>query len=82
MAPGCWAGGGMSTYLTHLEWCRGRADAYIARNDPLNALASMLSDLRKHAETRHLADTAPMTVDPRRIQQWIEGFPSSSEVGA
>jgi hypothetical protein len=36
----------------HLEWCKKRALEYIDRGDGLNGLTSMLSDLRKHDETK------------------------------
>ena len=63
----------------HLAWAKDRADRYITDGDPINALASMLSDLSKHPETAHLATTAPMATDPRRIQQWIDGFGSGAD---
>jgi len=37
--------------LEHLNWCKQRARAYIDQGKPSLAIASMLSDLSKHAET-------------------------------
>jgi hypothetical protein len=42
----------------HLAWCRQRALEYVEANDPMQAFASMASDLRKHHETEGL-----LTVD-------------------
>ena len=36
----------------HLSWCKKRALEYIDQGDPLNGLTSMMSDLRKHEETK------------------------------
>ena len=41
----------MQTRAEHLEWCKQRAREYCDRNDPMNALTSMFSDLDKHPET-------------------------------
>ena len=35
----------------HLEWCKKRALEYIDAGDLPNAVASMLSDLKKHPDT-------------------------------
>jgi hypothetical protein len=34
----------------HLAWCKCRAHEYLAHGDIANALASMMSNLRKHPE--------------------------------
>lgn len=39
------------TRQEHLEWCKKRALEYIDRGDTQQAVASMMSDLRKHPET-------------------------------
>lgn len=40
----------------HLAWCKQRAFEYCDRDDPQQAFASFLSDMRKHDETKdHLA---------------------------
>ena len=40
----------------HLQWCKDRANAYIDQGQVQEAGQSMLSDMRKHAETEnHLA---------------------------
>ena len=36
----------------HLEWCKTRAREYLDQGDVSQAIASMLSDLDKHASTR------------------------------
>ena len=37
----------------HLEWCKKRALEYVDVGDTGQAIASMLSDLRKHPETEN-----------------------------
>ena len=39
------------TRAEHLAWCKERALAYVDAGDLRNALASMVSDLRKHPDT-------------------------------
>lgn len=66
----------------HMQWCKERALEYIDRGDAKNALASMLSDLRKHPETENHAgsDLAGMLLLTGRLQttqelrKFIEGF--------
>lgn len=36
----------------HLAWCKQRAHEYLDRGDVKNAVASMMSDLEKHPETK------------------------------
>lgn len=43
------------TRTEHLQWCKDRAMEYATAGDNSNALASMLSDLRKHPETESSA---------------------------
>lgn len=72
----------MMTRSEHLNWCKKRALEYLEPGpyyNPGDAIASMLSDLRKHDETRELLDPAIValamqseTVDEAR--KFIEGF--------
>jgi len=36
----------------HLQWCKDRALEYVDRGDLQEAIASMLSDISKHPETK------------------------------
>ena len=36
----------------HIEWCKERAREYLDKGDAPNAIASMISDLDKHTETK------------------------------
>lgn len=64
-----------------MAWCKGRALAYLPA-DPKEAIASMLSDLNKHDETRGmlngplgmigLMEAAHGTADS--VRRFIEGF--------
>lgn len=48
----------MSTTTTaqdHLEWCAQRALEYYDHGDKANAIASFVSDVRKHDGTGHIA---------------------------
>ena len=36
----------------HLQWCKDRALQYVESNDLNGAMGSMLSDLRRHEETK------------------------------
>lgn len=67
------------TRAEHLAWCKQRALEYADRGDITNAIASMLSDLRKHPETERSADlliamTAFTVRTPEEARHWIEGF--------
>lgn len=45
----------MSNYMTrdeHLQWCKARALEYVEMGRLNEAMASMLSDMRKHPETK------------------------------
>jgi hypothetical protein len=35
----------------HLQWCKDRAMEYVNTNDPVQAVASFMSDMSKHTET-------------------------------
>lgn len=39
----------------HIAWAKGRAIEYVEAGDPANAWSSLVSDLRKHPETREHA---------------------------
>ena len=69
------------TRAEHLQWCKDRALEYLP-DDPTQAMASMVSDLRKHKETAnhpaielggmlmfggHLSRAA-------EVENWIKGF--------
>lgn len=43
------------TRLQHMAWCKERALQYCDSGKPHEALASILSDLRKHPETKNHA---------------------------
>jgi hypothetical protein len=66
----------------HIEWCKQRALEYVDGGDINNALASMLSDLTKHDETKnHSAITIGVMLaasghlsTPHEMRRFIEGF--------
>ena len=67
----------------HLNWCKQRAMEYADTGDLQNAVVSMLSDLRKHPETKSCLEWAnPMGLgvlmnknkDKRRVVEFIQGF--------
>lgn len=70
-----------TTRAEHLAWCKERALAYLPDDIP-GALASMLSDLRKHPETEgHPAAMLTMKLmiggfltTPDAVRRHIEGF--------
>jgi hypothetical protein len=63
----------------HLEWTKKRALEYLPQ-DPVEAMTSMISDLKKHPElANHLGILiAPMFYgahkDPVEVRKWIVGF--------
>jgi hypothetical protein len=69
----------MMTRAEHLAWCKQRALEYLP-GDPQQALASMMSDLRKHPDTASSADPALMMLgvesvdNPSGMRRFIEGF--------
>lgn len=78
------------TRAEHLAWAKARALEYLDRGDAANALASMISDLGKHDETRALAAGGKNTLrgiieEPARkaeiVRAWIEGLPEGSAFG-
>lgn len=66
----------------HLRWCKERALEYVDSGDATNALASMVSDLRKHDETKsHAGIELGMSMavigllsTPSEVRKFIEGF--------
>lgn len=40
----------------HMDWCKDRARAYLDQGDTTDAIASMMSDLRKHPDTAGLVE--------------------------
>lgn len=70
-----------TTRTEHMAWCKGKALEYLPR-DPAGALASMLSDLRKHPDTEgHAGLQLTMMLmmggflsDAESVRKHIEGF--------
>lgn len=70
------------TRQEHLDWCKKRALEYVDHGDLQNAVASMMSDLRKHPETEsstngilgQLGLIAAMSNDEREVRRYITGF--------
>lgn len=66
----------------HLAWCKKRALKYLDRGDVPNAIASMMSDMQKHDETKFDSDSilsamgmmAAMSGDPNEARRYIVGF--------
>jgi hypothetical protein len=70
------------TRKEHLAWCKQRALEYLDRGDLTNALASMISDMRKHPENigavhgilPMVGMLAVQEHDSVKLRYWIEGF--------
>ncbi len=69
------------TRQEHLQWCKDRAMEYVEKGDYQNAVASMLSDLGKHDDTKKSAETCGMLgimtlMNPSRdsVAKFIQGF--------
>jgi hypothetical protein len=66
----------------HLQWAKDRALEYADQGDVTNAVASMVSDLRKHPETENHAGMQLMAMmamtgkfdRPGELRKFIEGF--------
>lgn len=63
----------------HVKWCKDRAIEYLDKGDTKNAVASFVSDMNKHDETRgHVALQMLMMIamsgDTGRIRECILGF--------
>ncbi|MER8619183.1 hypothetical protein NKG99_20490 [Mesorhizobium sp. M1409] len=72
----------MRTREEHLEACKKRARAYLAKGDPVNAVTAMMKDMQDHPETSFGPETtisilglrAAISGDPREAERYIEGF--------
>lgn len=77
----------MTTRTEHLQWCKTRALDYLKPGPYFSmdyAIASMVSDLGKHEETKHhLEFTVPLMFElrmagklntPAELKHFIEGF--------
>lgn len=70
------------TRQEHLDWCKKRANEYLARGDIQNGVTSMLSDLSKHPDTEAsshgvlamLGMQAIMSGDIRAAKRFVDGF--------
>jgi len=69
------------TRAEHMAWAKQRALEYVERGDLTNAVASMGSDLEKHAETADSASAFLMMAGmleikngAQAVRRWIEGF--------
>jgi hypothetical protein len=66
----------------HLQWCKDRALEYADQGDMVNAVSSMVSDLRKHPETENhvgaqllvMQAAAGLLDRPEELRRQIEGF--------
>jgi len=68
------------TRSEHVAWCKKRALEYLP-SDPSQAVASMISDMGKHPDTRSTADPflsmlGMMEIEkgPEAVRRWVEGF--------
>lgn len=72
----------MTTRKEHLDWAKQRAIDYVDQGDFKGALASMMSDLGKHVETRdHMGIQLGMFLrlsgslgTAQEMRDFIEGF--------
>lgn len=71
----------MRTREEHLQWCKEQALEYLNAGDVQGAIASMMSDLSQHEETKHINEfiqamglTIAMSNDYTEARRWIEGF--------
>lgn len=65
----------------HLDWCKERATQLVNEGDHSGAVASMISDLRKHEAftgpsygTLALLGMMEIGNGPQAVQRWIDGF--------
>jgi hypothetical protein len=67
----------------HLQWCKDRAMEYANSGDLVNAVASMLSDMNKHPETKLKGATEMLAMlaiqqaasdDADGVKRFITGF--------
>lgn len=71
----------MRTRDEHLEWCKEQARYYLNQGNPADAIASMLSDLKKHPDFVGIADKiGPLGLiyaannDLEGARRFVEGF--------
>lgn len=70
------------TRKEHLDWCKRRAREYLDRGEPVNAIASMLSDMGKHPENAPAIQQGPLAMlglmagrnGVAAARDFIEGF--------
>lgn len=69
------------TRQQHLEWSKRRAHEYLEKGDVQNAIASMMSDMQKHPETKFnnpalnmLGLMAAANGDVSEARRYIDGF--------
>lgn len=70
------------TRQEHLDWCKKRALEYVDRGDLQSAVASMMSDMDKHEETKlgsgsilsAMGLMAAMSGNPADVRRYITGF--------
>lgn len=69
------------TRADHLAWCKVRAFEYLDAGNMRDAVASMMSDMAKHPETREypvvldgLALRLLIDADVDGVRRWIVGF--------
>ena len=65
----------------HLKWCKDRALEYVNEGDLQNAVASMISDLRKHDDFTGpvyaglgMVGMMEIPKGSQAVRCWIEGF--------
>lgn len=69
----------------HIAWSQRRALEYLAVGDTANAVTSMMSDLRKHPDTEHLATgLAALAIGaalsgPDEVRRFIMGFSTNAK---
>jgi hypothetical protein len=63
-----------------MAWCKERALEYLP-HDPSQAVASMMSDLNKHPETRGdvykmlaMVGMVELQKGPEAVRRWVDGF--------
>jgi hypothetical protein len=72
----------MTTRTEHLAWAKERALKELDAGRPVAAITSLLSDLRKHPETREhsgieltgMLALGGFLTDSSEVRRWIEGF--------
>lgn len=69
------------TRSEHLAWCKQRALEYLDKGDCANAVASIMSDMNKHPETKidnpflnMLGMQAAASGDRLATKRYIDGF--------